>query len=219
MATIRKFSLVTGEYYHIFNKSIAEYKIFNKKGEFLRMRELFSYYQWEGSKPKFSQWENIKKQNSFNSNLPIRSRRIVDIVAYCIMPTHIHLILKQLKDKGISTFMSLISNSYARYFNLKYKRKGPLWEREFQNVLVSSDEQLLHLTRYIHLNPTTAFLTERPQDWQFSSYREFLEEGSEERICNFKEVLEINPKSYKEFVEGRISYQRELAQIKGLILE
>jgi len=219
MVTVRKFPLVTGECYHIFNKSIAEYKIFNKKDDFVRMKKLLSYYRWEGSKPKFSQWENIEKRNPFNSNLKTGSSRVVDIIAYCIMPTHIHLILRQLKDKGISVFMSLVSNSYSRYFNLKYKRKGPLWEREFQNILVSSDEQLLHLSRYIHLNPTTGFLTERPEGWRFSSYREFLGEEREERICNFEDVLEINPKSYKEFVEDRISYQRELAKIKALILE
>jgi len=221
MATIRKFPLVTGEFYHIFNKSIAEYKIFNKEGDFVRMKRLLFYYQWEENKIKFSKWKNMKEQNSFNNKLITEDNnsRIVDIIAYCIMPTHIHLILKQLKSKGISIFMSLISNSYAKYFNLKYKRKGPLWEREFQNVLVSSDEQLLHLSRYIHLNPTTAFLTKNPYDWRFSSYKEFLEEEHEEKICNFKDVLDINPKSYKEFVEDRISYQRDLAKIKSLILE
>ncbi len=78
------------------------------------------------------------------------------------MPTHIHLILKQLKEDGISAYMSKILNSYTCYFNRRTKRKGPLWESRFKRVEVTSDEQLLHLTRYIHLNPVTAHIVEEP---------------------------------------------------------
>lgn len=136
------------------------------------------------------------------------------------MPPHIHLILRQCKDKGISTFMSQISNSYARYFNMRHKRKGPLWEKEFRNVLISSDEQLLHLTRYIHLNPSTVGLVDKPQDWRASSYKEYLGEAKEEEIiCDFESIIDLSPVSYKKFVEGRVSYQRELRKIKTFLLE
>ena len=217
MATIRKTALVNGETYHIFNRSIAKYKIFNTDKDFLRGIKLLSYYQWE-REMKFSQWIRKKKRTSETESL--KGEKLVDIIAYCIMPTHFHLILKQLEDKGISTFVSQISNSYARYFNLKHKRKGHLWEKEFQNVLVSTDEQLLHLTRYIHLNPVTAFLVDKPQDWPASSYREFLGEAEEsDKICSFEDILDITPEQYKTFVDDRISYQRELGKIKHLILE
>jgi putative transposase len=217
MVTVRKVPLVRGEIYHIFNKSIAEYRIFNNREEFLRMKELICYYRWGSNKPRFSKWEMLKEKFKIEK---FEKDKLVDIIAYCIMPTHIHLILKQLKDGGISIFMSQISNSYARYFNIKHKRKGPLWEREFKNVLVTTDEQLLHLTRYIHLNPTTAFLAKEPKDWEFSSFKEYTRAVEKEnKICNFEEVIEIEPISYKKFVEDRISYQRELEKIKNLILE
>lgn len=217
MATIRKEPLVTGQVYHIFNKSIAEYIIFNFKEEFLRMKELICYYEWSNRGLRFSKWKTVKRplENEVRTN-----DKLVDIIAYCLMPTHIHLILRQLIERGVSIFMSQISNSYARYFNTRHKRKGPLWEREFKNVLVSTDEQLLHLTRYIHLNPCTAHLVDKPEDWLFSSYKEFIGEIDEkEKICNFRDIIEINPLSYKRFVEDRISYQRELGKIKDLILE
>lgn len=217
MVTIRKVPLVTGEIYHIFNKSIAEYRVFNSRGEFLRMKELASYYRWEKIDLRFSKWkmsEGKFKHKEFGED------KLIDIIAYCLMPTHIHLILRQLKDKGTSIFMSQISNGYARYFNIKHRRKGPLWEREFKNTLVTNDEQLLHLTRYIHLNPSTAFLVKKPEDWEFSSYKEFLREVDEkDRICSFEDIIDTDPTSYKKFVEDRISYQRELAKIKNLILE
>lgn len=181
------------------------------------MKEIIAYYQCGVRKTKFSRWRNIKKKENIERNI---RDKLVDIIAYCIMPTHFHLILKQLKDKGISTFISLISNSYTRYFNIKHKRKGPLWEKEFQNVLVSTDEQLLHLTRYVHLNPVTAFLVDKPQDWPFSSYKEFLGEVKEDdKICSFENILDITPKEYKTFVDDRISYQRELGKIRHLLLE
>ena len=215
MVTIRKVPLVPGEIYHIFNKSIAEYKIFNSRKEFLRIKELVSYYQWEKIDLRFSRREMTDQLDTRRV-----SDKLVDILAYCLMPTHIHLILKQLKDKGISVFMSQISNSYARYFNIKHERKGSLWESQFKNILITNDEQLLHLTRYIHLNPSTAFLVNNPEDWEFSSYKEFLREvEGKNRICSFEDTIDINPASYKKFVEDRISYQRELAKIKDLILE
>ena len=221
MATIRKFPLVKDEIYHIYNRSIAKYQIFNITVEFSRMRELFSYYQRGEKKQRFSEWEKRKNVIPEKEDPEIKkANRLVSIIAYCIMPTHFHLILKQLKDKGISVFMSQISNSYTRYFNLKHKRKGPLWEREFQNVLVSTDEQLLHLTRYIHLNPVTAFLADKPEDWLFSSYKEFLGEvEGGDKICSFENILDITPKQYKTFVDDRISYQRDLDKIKHLTLE
>ena len=135
------------------------------------------------------------------------------------MPTHLHFILKQSRDAGISIFMSNILNSYTRYFNTRHKRKGPLWESKFQNVLVDTDEQLLHLSRYIHLNPVTAYLVDKPEDWIYSSYPEFIGKNNSQQLCNFNEFMEIQPSSYRRFVEERTNFQRELAQIKNLLIE
>jgi putative transposase len=136
------------------------------------------------------------------------------------MPTHIHLILLQLKEQGISRFINLALKSYSKYFNTKYKRKGPLWEGRFKNVLVETNEQFLHLTRYLHLNPTTAFLDSKPEKWSFSSYREYLGlTKGDNKICNYSKYLDMDSSTYKEFVEDQIDYQRKLKTIKNLILE
>jgi len=219
MATIRKYPLVTNEVYHIFNRSIAKYTIFNNDAEFNRMRELFRYYMWENRRLRFSKWKELKTDTSSQDDLDGLNKLVI-IIAYCVMPTHIHLVLQQRKDNGISVFMSQISNSYSRYFNVKYKRKGPLWEKEFNNVLVEDNEQLLHLTRYIHLNPSTAYLVDNPQEWPASSYGEYLGKVSKkDRICEFESIINISPSEYKEFVEDRVGYQRDLANIKHLLLE
>jgi putative transposase len=136
------------------------------------------------------------------------------------MPTHVHFVLKQLSENGISIFIGNLLNSYTRYFNTKHKRKGPLWEGRFKSVLVREQGQLLHLTRYVHLNPVTAGLVDKPEEWAASSYREYIGIVSgKNRICDFKGVLDIDRRRYAKFVEDRIAYQRQLAWMRKLILE
>lgn len=69
MVTIRKIPLVSGEIYHIFNKSIAEYKIFNNEEEFIRMKGVIRYYQWEKREVRFSKWKAVKKEKFFKNDI------------------------------------------------------------------------------------------------------------------------------------------------------
>jgi len=210
--------LVTGEIYHVHTKSIAGFRIFNNDADFLRIIRLMQYYQKEKQRLSFSKF--IREDNQSFKNKHSDSKKLVQIICHSPMPTHLHLALKQLEEKGISVFMSNILNSYSRYFNLKHHRKGPLWEGRFKKVLVETDSQLLHLTRYIHLNPVTANLVNRPEDWVYSSYKEYISnDRSSNAICNYDDILEMEPSEYKKFVEDRISYQKELAKIKNLLLE
>ena len=221
---MRKDALVEGQVYHIFNKSIANYEIFNNADEFLRMKQLLKYYQVENDL-RFSGFMDLTSVEKWGFDSFFRTaskdkNNIVQTIAYCLMPTHFHLIVKQLDKNGISIFISKVLNSYTRYFNTIHKRKGPLWESEFQSVLVISDEQLLHLTRYIHLNPVTAHLINKPEKWLWSSHNEYLSKNSKiENLCQLDDILEIHPAEYRKFVNDRISYQRELVKIKALIID
>lgn len=216
----RKVPLVKNEIYHIFSKSIANFKIFRSNTEYERIRGLLKYYKIENPFLRFSFFLEIKNKEEFYKKHFTKKENLVEIIAYCFMPTHIHLILKQTKQNGISIFMNNILNSYTRYFNVKTKRKGPLWESRFKNVVIKTNEQILHLTRYIHLNPVTARLIDKPQDWNFSSYKEFLgKTKEEEKMCNFSEVLDIKPETYRKFVNSQIDYQRKLAEVKKMFLE
>jgi putative transposase len=211
--------LVEGEVYHVFNKSIAEFKIINDESHFFRVINVIRYYQSVKPTLSFSNFIKMKQEN-LKSDYYLNEKRLIEIIAYAIMPTHLHLILRQLEDNGILIFMRNILNSYSRYFNIRHNRKGPLWEGRFKKVRIKSDEQLLHLTRYIHLNPVTAYLVNNPKEWKMSSYREYLDLVEEkDRICKYNDILEIDPENYRKFVEDRIAYQRDLAKIKDLIIE
>lgn len=212
-------------YYHVFTKSIEGFRIFLSDGEYSRMFNAIRYYQSRAlSCPlaHYLQQKKVPKAIFDKASLPARSdaKKRVEIIAYCFMPTHIHLLLKQDRDQGISNFMQLVLNSYSRYFNVKHKRKGPLWQGRAKKVLIESDEQLIHLTRYIHLNPVTANIVNKPEQWRYSSYGEYLQEDAcAQGICSFRDVLDIKPNHYREFVNDRIGYQKELARIKRLTLE
>ncbi len=220
----RKSLLVTNEYYHVFNKSIEGFRIFNNKEEFERMIFLIRYYQLKGFSISFGQFirlKEVEKSGVTNSLYALSSQnnKVVEIISYCLMPTHVHFVLQQLQDGGIENFMRLLSNSYACYFNTKYKRKGPLWVGRFKAVLIETDEQLIHLTRYVHLNPTTVGLVDSPSDWKYSSYLEYLHLiDNQEKFCQW-DTIGMETLDYKIFVENYIEYQRELERIKHLVLE
>lgn len=220
----RHIELISGEYYHIFNKSIAGFRIFNNQNEYQRLWNTIRYYQLQNPMPlsDFLMLQKVQRQGFECSFVPLaaQSQKLVEIIAYCIMPTHFHLILRQVEESGISDFMRLVLNSYARYFNLKYKRKGPLWQNRFRSVLVESDEQMYHLTRYLHLNPVVGNLARKPEDWHYSSYAEYIGTVTLGRqICCFKDILIIDANDYRKFVSDQIGYQRELGFLKNFTVE
>lgn len=144
-------------------------------------------------------------------------------MCYCLMPNHFHFLLRQEVDGGISKFLGLFQNSYTRYFNTKNDRVGQLFLDTFKNVLVEKEEQLLHLSRYIHLNPYSSKVVENLNDlykYEWSSLGEYIG-GSEDYICEKDMVLSSfkTKESYKKFVSDRAEFQRELKQIENLLIE
>lgn len=217
----RKEPLVTDQYYHIFSRSISKFIIFNNDKEYQRMLEILQLYKFKNFDYKFSRFTQLSltNQKQIIESLKKDSELYVEIIAYCLMPTHIHLILKQTIDGGISNYLAKVLNSYSRFFNTKHHRSGPLWDGRFKSVLVSSDEQLLHLTRYLHLNPTSIKLIDKPEKWHYSSFLEYINDDFVERICSFTGLFDFASKEYKKFVLDRKAYQQELSIIKNLLIE
>lgn len=95
------------------------------------------------------------------------------VLCYCLMPNHFHFLV-QLKSGKLSSAMQRFGTSYVMHFNRRYQRTGVLLAGRYQAVKVEDESYLLHLTRYIHLNPVTAKLVSFPEDWEYSSYREYV---------------------------------------------
>ena len=208
----RTVPFVNDEYYHIFNRGVAKMPIFNNAFDYKHFINTFLYYQVDGPKPRFSFFR--KQPTTLENNV-----KIVDIICYCLMPNHFHFLLRQKKENGITEFVSKISNSYTKYFNVKNNRVGPLLQGEFKSVYVESNEQLLHLSRYIHLNPLIGYVVKELDSYRWSSYHEYL--GLKEGICSKDEVIGQfkSTKDYERFVLDQVDYARKLDFIEHQLLD
>lgn len=216
----RKVPLVSGQYYHIFNRGINRQPTFLEKRDYVRALKTLSYYRPSTSPMRYSQFlkKPIDERHELLTKLSTQEHQIT-IVAYCLMPNHFHLLLKQNEEQGISTFLSNFQNSYTKYFDSKHKRSGALFDRQFKAVLVESENQLLHLTRYIHLNPYSSHLVNSDQitTYPFSSLPEFL--SGKYQLANPSVVLDIDPKRYESFVLDNSDYQQQLERLKHVGLD
>ena len=213
---IRKDILTTDSYHHIFVRSIAGYVVFNNDSEYSRFIDLLELCRFPEFNINYFRYKRMKFSSQIEIKKSINGDVFAEIVAFCIMPTHIHLLLKQNIDGGISEYMKRMLISYTKSFNKKHKRTGPLWASRFKNISVKDDEQLLHLTRYIHLNPTSAGLAEKPEEWKYSSYNSYI---SKNNSTINREIIDLSPREYRNFVGDRKNYQRLLSIIKSLLIE
>jgi|SRR3989339_573622 len=213
----RKDQFIEGEIYHVFNKSISNYGIYKNLDNSQRFLNTFEYYNNRIVTKSYSQFTRSKMFDYKNIIYPIKKTHC-KILSYCIMPDHYHFLLKILNSHVFSKLINTIEDSFTRYFNIKFNRKGPLWQNSFKAVEIRSNEQLLHVSRYIHLNPTTNRLVDKPEDWIFSSYKDFITD--KELLNDFMKEISIDDMDdYKKFVENNIEYQRDLKHIKKLIFE
>lgn len=221
---LRKVILATGEFYHVVNRGVASSLIFTSAWDYQRFLSLLNYYRYSDTSLSFSNFNSLpkEKQVAFWDNLKKDGKLGIEIFAYCLMPNHFHLLLRQTKEKGIQTALANLQNGYSKYFNLKYERKGPLFQSRFMAVRIEEDSLFIHVSRYIHLNPATAYLLEVDKllTYRWSSFSEYMGKvasGFLSKDLILKMIGGID--RYREFVRDQTSYQRELDKIKHLILE
>lgn len=205
----RTIPFVNGEFYHLYNRGLGKQDIFtNRRDHNYFLKSLF-YYIIQNPKPKFSTYRRTKI-------FPVdESKKIVDILCFCLMPNHFHLLVKQLQDGGISEFMRKFIHSYTKYRNIKYSRQGPVFQSMFKAVLVESEEQLLHLSRYIHLNPLVSNVVKDLDLYEWSSYGEYINTHSK-GICSKEDILAFfkTADKYKQFVLDQADYGTTLELLK-----
>jgi len=209
----RIFPFVDGEYYHVFNRGVAKMQIFNNFNDHAHFLKTIIYYSIEGPKPKFSIF--APTTTTINKN-----KKIVDIICYCLMPNHFHFLLRQTRKSGITEFMSKLSNSYTKYINIKNKRIGHLLQGNFKAVHIETNEQLIHLSRYIHLNPIVGYVVKNLDNYVWSSYHEYIN-IIDNSICDKKIILDqfSSKDEYRQFVLNQTNYGEQLERIKHQLLD
>lgn len=206
--------LINDGYYHVFNRGVEKREIFLDGKDYSRFLITLYYYQFSGPKPKLSTYKRFRK-NDFENH-----PKIVEIISYCLMPNHFHLILRQNGDNGISEFMSKSTNSYTKFINTKYKRVGSLLQGQFKAEVIESDEHLIQVNRYVHLNPFVAEIVKDLKDFPYSSYKEYTEDATN-IICNTQPILSLftNKQAYVEFIKDYADYSKKLHRIKHLLID
>lgn len=210
----RQIAFVNHNFYHIFNRGVEKRFIFLSNDDYERFFQTIYYYQFSGPKPRFSTHRRFRFKDFY------KNPKIVEVICYCFMPNHFHLLIRQVKDGGIVEFMSKILNSYTKYFNTRHKRIGSLFQGQFKAVAIDSDEQLLHVSRYIHLNPFVAELTKNLDNFSYSSYQEFIEPINN-GICVKEPILDFfsTPLNYKKFTNDQEDYALKLKNIEHLLID
>jgi putative transposase len=215
---MRKTSFATGEFYHVYNRGTEKRDIFMNNHDYERFLSLLYL---ANSKDKV----DLKRQGSTLSELlSIDKSDLVDICAYCLMPNHFHLIIREKEEGGISKFMQKLITAYTMYFNKIRDRSGTLFQGKFKAVHVDTDRYLKYLLAYVHLNPVKLI----EPDWKniglmnksravkyldqynYSSYRDYSgDKRKESKIISIESIPEYSPdfsvmkKDFLEWLDGQ----------------
>lgn len=188
---------IPDSYYHVYARGASRQPIFIDKFDFNYFLMLFQRYL---------------ARKEFYSKVGISYAKLydeVELLAYCLLKNHFHILLYQINQGAMSRLMRGVMTAYSQYFNKKYHRSGGLFESRYKASRISSDEYLLHISRYIHLNPN---------DWQNYPYSSMAIYNGDiqadwvksERIIR----LFSSRQQYREFVAGDKDRHDELEQIK-----
>jgi putative transposase len=166
-------------YYHIYNRGVEKRTIFTDEKDY---KTFLSYLQiYLSTQEKKPTRLNLVGKNWRERQFIIRSLSLnnfseeIDLLAYCLMPNHFHLLLKQKPATAIKSFMQSLATKYSIYFNRRHDRVGSLFQSVFKAVEIKSEEQLVYLSKYIHLNPIEANLP----NWKYSSLSNYLRQFSQ----------------------------------------
>ncbi|MBI2443018.1 MAG: transposase [Candidatus Levybacteria bacterium] len=219
----RNIPIITGEIYHVFNRGIDRRPTFTRKREYERAVDATKFYLTSHPPMSFSKYLRLEneKKNAVVKLLSDTTKH-VHLLSFCLMPNHFHFLVRQTEEHGISHFLSNFQNSYTRYFNTKHDRVGSLFLDQFKAVRIETDEQLIHVSRYIHLNPYTGYVVKSLDElitYPWSSLPAFLhDDGSfieKEPVLSFFK----SPNEYKAFIFDQADYQRRLKEIEHLVFE
>jgi putative transposase len=193
--------LLNGEIYHVILRGANDSLVFINKEDYYR--GVFSLFEFNDTQPvliRDRRRARLRAKRFGNKQFSANRKTMVEILAFCFMPNHIHLLLRQTINNGTTDFMRKLGTGYASYFNRKHNRRGHLFQGKFNAVHIKNDRQLETIFTYIHTNPISlveprwkesgartpkkaaAFL----DNYKWSSYQDYL--GKE----NFPSVTERN---------------------------
>ncbi len=232
---IKRPQLVNNEIYHIVTRGVGDSLIFKDKGD--HYRGIFSLYEFNTKEPIVIRERRKQRKLSKASGEQFSDTRelLVEILAFYFMPNHIHLLVRQIKNNGITQFMRKFGAGYASYFNKKYDRKGHLFQGRFRAVHIKTDEQLKTVFVYIHTNGISLIEpkwkergVENPEEiikflenYKWSSYPDYIGKKNFPSVTKRDFLLGVmgEKEGCRKFIENWVQYKRELKGFKDVELE
>ena len=214
----RNLNFSPNEYYHIYNRGNDKQKIFRDKTDYRRFIILLYYANSLNSVRLGSTDKEFRLLQSNNLNkIKERGETLVDIGAWCLMPNHFHILIKERVDGGISKFLSKLTTGYTMYFNRRYERVGSLLQGTFKAEHLDRDNYLKYLFSYIHLNPVKLFKSDWKEvgvsnskkaidflnSYEYSSYLDYLGDSRGYRFI-------LNRAAFPEYFEGIKDFNKEV---------
>jgi putative transposase len=211
MANMEREKPQTGEIYHVYNRGVDKRDIFMNTNDYARF--VHDLWEFNDHKPA-ANTERKMFEVSLRTSKKISGKkreRFVDILAWCLMPNHFHLMLRQRVDDGIPNFMRKLGTGYTNAFNLKQERSGSLFQGVYKFKHVNREEYLLYLPHYIHLNPIDLAQKNDPvailkflDAYQWSSFQDYCGKKNFPSLItsNFANEIFKSSNGYrKDFVE------------------
>lgn len=186
-------------YYHVYNRGVAKQNIFIDQADKRYFLALID--------------RHLNPQNSKVNKIGMPYRKFdatLELLCYCLMGNHFHFLFHMGESRtAITDFMRSISTAYTMYFNLKYKRVGPLFQGAYKASLITSDPYLLHISRYIHLNPREY------NTYKYSSYQDYLNNPRTNWLKPEKILALFEGSNYGSFVRDHEDHKAMLDEIKN----
>lgn len=224
----------TDHVYHIYNRGIEKRDVFLNNKDYYRF--IHDLYEFNDKKPVINTNFYFNQNLNYRGPTPIVRKRdlLVDILCFCLMPNHFHLLLRQRIEGGISLFMQKLGGGYTTYFNKKYDRSGVLFQGRHKAVYVDNESYFTHLSRYIHLNPVDliepGWKEKGIQNWEkvnqflesykWSSYQDYIGKKNVPSLLDKNDIIQTfnnHADDYKKFVNGWLA--QDFDQVDNLVLE
>jgi putative transposase len=197
------------KYYHIYNRGVDKRVVFKSKIDYFHFFELMINVNQEES---IGSIYKIKQNDGKNTK--VKTENLVEIISYSLLPNHYHLLLKQVKDNGISKFMHKVGTGHTNHFNMKEKRSGSLFQGPFKSIYVDNEDYLDYLSAYINGNSEIHGIS-KAVDYAYSGYKYFLEGKKvfsyDKLFSSFNDVEE-----YKKYVSDVIKNARNIKEDKKM---
>jgi REP element-mobilizing transposase RayT len=207
---MRKDPLITGLYYHVYNRGVDKRDIFQNINDLNRF--ILSVKKFNTVEPIGSIKDLVLKESKQEDSDVGRPNPLVSIVCFCFNPNHFHFIVKQDIDGGISEFFKRLLGGYTKYFNLIHKRNGSLFQGRFKSKLINDDSYFLKIRSYVHLNYMVHDIPSNKSNLVFSSEYEYDNK-------NFKLVSKKEAKDVLSFYGNNKNFKKESMKVVSLIRE